>query len=174
MRRRKVRAAPASAPSTCTIASRQPKKAFSNGRICDGKARPWPVWPPCCAALLRRQCLRPGPRTEKTSFALLDGFLDAGFDFIDTADSYSSWVPGHAGGESETIIGNWLKARNARSRVVIATKVGMWSRQPGLKAANIIAGCEGSLQRLGTDHIDLYQSHKDDKETPQDEDPGSL
>ena len=77
--------------------------------------------------------------------------------------------PGHEGGESETVIGNWLKARGARDRVVIATKVGKWSKQPGLKAANIIAACEGSLKRLQTDHIDLYQAHADDTDTPQDE-----
>jgi aryl-alcohol dehydrogenase-like predicted oxidoreductase len=106
---------------------------------------------------------------EKTSFALLDGFLDAGFDFVDTADGYSAWAPGHTGGESETIIGKWLKARGARARVVIATKVGKWAHHPGLKAGNIIAACEDSLRRLQTDHIDLYQSHEDDQETPQDE-----
>lgn len=106
---------------------------------------------------------------EKTSFTLLDAFLSAGFDFIDTADSYSQWVPGHHGGESETVIGKWMKARGCRDRVVVATKVGQWSKQPGLKAANIVAACEGSLQRLQTDHIDLYQAHEDDKDTPLDE-----
>jgi len=103
------------------------------------------------------------------SFALLDAFLDAGFEFIDTADGYSAWVPGHAGGESETIIGAWLAQRKCRDKVVIATKVGMWAKQPGLKAANIVAACEASLKRLQSDHIDLYQSHKDDETTPQDE-----
>jgi aryl-alcohol dehydrogenase-like predicted oxidoreductase len=106
---------------------------------------------------------------ENTSLHLLDGFVDAGFDFIDTADAYSAWAPGHAGGESETIIGKWLAARQARGRIVIATKVGKWARRPGLKAANIIAACEDSLRRLQTGHIDLYQSHADDSETPQDE-----
>lgn len=106
---------------------------------------------------------------EATSFALLDAFLDAGFDFVDTADSYSAWVPGHAGGESETVLGNWLAARGVRGRMVIATKVGMWDKQPGLKAANIVAACEGSLKRLRTDYIDLYQSHRDDPAAPQEE-----
>jgi len=106
---------------------------------------------------------------EATSSALLDAFIGAGFDFIDTADSYSAWAPGHTGGESETILGNWLAARGGREKVVIATKVGMWKTQPGLKAANIIAACEGSLKRLRTDYIDLYQSHRDDPETAQEE-----
>ena len=106
---------------------------------------------------------------EDTSFALLDAFVGAGFDFIDTADSYSAWAPGHNGGESETIIGKWLAARGDRAKVVIATKVGMWKNQPGLRAANIIAACEGSLKRLQTDYIDLYQSHSDDPETAPEE-----
>src|SRR5579883_2562833 len=106
---------------------------------------------------------------EKTSFAILDAFVDAGFDLIDTADSYSAWAPGHQGGESETVIGKWMKAKGTRGRVVIATKVGMWNKQLGLKAANIVAACEGSLRRLQTDHIDLYQAHKDDPDTKQDE-----
>src|ERR1700704_4218986 len=105
---------------------------------------------------------------EETSFALLDAFADAGFGFIDTADVYSVWVPGHVGGESESVIGNWLASRGSREKVVIATKVGMWPKMPGLKAANIIAACEGSLKRLKTDYIDLYQSHRDELETPQD------
>jgi aryl-alcohol dehydrogenase-like predicted oxidoreductase len=104
-----------------------------------------------------------------TSFALLDAFTGAGFDFIDTADVYSAWLSGHVGGESETMIGDWLAARGGRARIVIATKVGKWARQPGLKAANIIAACESSLQRLRTDYIDLYQSHADDETVPQDE-----
>ena len=110
---------------------------------------------------------------EKTSFAILDAFVEAGFGFIDTADAYSRWVPGHAGGESETVIGNWLAARGfasgrGREKLVIATKVGLLDSRPGLTAANIVAACEDSLKRLHTDHIDLYQSHKDDG-TPQDE-----
>ena len=106
---------------------------------------------------------------QKTSFALLDAFVAAGFGFVDTADVYSIWVPGHEGGESEKVIGNWLAAGGRRDKVTIATKVGMWPKMPGLKAANIIAACEGSLKRLQTDYIDLYQSHRDEMETPQDE-----
>ena len=108
---------------------------------------------------------------EKTSFDLLDAFVDAGFDFIDTADIYSSWVPGHRGGESETVIGNWLAARKNRDRVVIATKLGMG--QPGrdgrLDKTYIAESIEGSLKRLKTDYVDLYQSHRDDEATPQEE-----
>jgi aryl-alcohol dehydrogenase-like predicted oxidoreductase len=106
---------------------------------------------------------------ENTAFTLLDAFVDAGFGFIDTADVYSIWVPGHQGGESEKVIGNWQAARGNRARLVISTKVGMWPKMPGLKAANIIAGCEGSLKRLKTDYIDLYQSHRDETDTPMDE-----
>ena len=108
---------------------------------------------------------------EPTSFALLDAFVGAGFDFIDTADVYSRWVPGHQGGESETIIGNWLKSRGSRSNVVIATKVGMdmGPGGKGLKAAHIRASVERSLKRLRTDHIDLYYSHQDDPDTPLEE-----
>jgi len=104
-----------------------------------------------------------------TSFALLDAFVGEGFEFVDTADSYSAWVPGHDGGESESLIGEWIAARGARDKLIIATKVAKWKKQPGLKAANIIAACEGSLKRLQTDHIDLYQSHEDDPSTPIDE-----
>ncbi|MDG2522628.1 aldo/keto reductase [Caulobacter segnis] len=106
---------------------------------------------------------------EATSFALLDAFVDGGFDAIDTADVYSAWVPGHVGGESEMIIGKWLKNRGRRDDVIIATKVAKWPKHPGLSAANIIAAAEGSLQRLQTDVIDLYQSHEDDEATPIDE-----
>jgi aryl-alcohol dehydrogenase-like predicted oxidoreductase len=106
---------------------------------------------------------------EAMSFALLDAFVAAGFDFVDTADGYSNWAPGHQGGESETVIGNWMKARGTRGRVIIATKLGMWKKTAGLKAANIISACEGSLTRLQTDYIDLYQAHRDDPDTPQDE-----
>ena len=108
---------------------------------------------------------------EKTSFALLDAFVDAGFDFIDTADTYSRWVPGHEGGESETIIGKWLKSRGSRNKVVIATKVGMdmGPAGKGLKAAHIRKAVEQSLTRLQTDRIDLYYSHKDDPDTPLEE-----
>ena len=106
---------------------------------------------------------------EPTSHAILDAFVGAGFNAIDTADVYSGWVPGHTGGESETVIGTWLKARGKRDDVIVATKVGMWPAQPGLSAANIVAACEGSLKRLQTDYIDLYQSHRDDADTAQDE-----
>ncbi|MGV8960252.1 MAG: aldo/keto reductase [Stenotrophomonas sp.] len=103
---------------------------------------------------------------EKTSFALLDAFVDAGFNLIDTADVYSAWVPGNTGGESETIIGRWLKRSGKREQVVIATKVGKWAEQPGLSADNINAALEGSLRRLQTEVIDLYQAHEDDEATP--------
>ena len=106
---------------------------------------------------------------EATSFSLLDAFVAEGFNAIDTADVYSAWAPGHAGGESDTVLGNWLKRRGKRDDVVIATKVGMWARHPDLKAATIAAAVEESLMRLKTDHIDLYQSHQDDEKTPQDE-----
>ncbi|SED35542.1 Predicted oxidoreductase [Rhizobiales bacterium GAS191] len=106
---------------------------------------------------------------EATSFALLDAFVGAGFNFIDTADVYSSWVPGHKGGESETIIGRWLKARGNRAKVVIATKFGweMGPGQKGLSKAYMRSAVEASLKRLQTDYIDLYQSHVDDADTPQ-------
>jgi aryl-alcohol dehydrogenase-like predicted oxidoreductase len=106
---------------------------------------------------------------EKTSHRLLDAFVDGGFNAVDTADVYSAWVPGHAGGESESVIGRWLKARGKRDDVLILTKVAMWPKQPGLSAANIEAAVEGSLKRLQTDYIDLYQSHQDDAATPIDE-----
>ena len=106
---------------------------------------------------------------EATSFSLLDAFVAGGFDAIDTADVYSAWVPGHTGGESETVIGKWLKRRGRRDDVVIATKVGMWPKHLGLKRETIMAAAEESLQRLQTDYIDLYQSHRDDAETPLDE-----
>ncbi|HEX4371543.1 MAG TPA: aldo/keto reductase [Rhizomicrobium sp.] len=104
---------------------------------------------------------------EAMSFTLLDAFVAAGFDFVDTADGYSNWAPGHEGGESETVIGKWMTARGTRSRVIIATKLGMWKKTAGLRAANIISACEGSLKRLQTDYIDLYQAHRDDPDTPQ-------
>jgi aryl-alcohol dehydrogenase-like predicted oxidoreductase len=105
---------------------------------------------------------------EKTSFWLLDAWLDAGFNFIDTADVYSRWAPGHSGGESETVIGKWLKQGGRRDKVVIATKVGldMGNGKIGLKPAYIRQAAEDSLRRLQTDCIDLYQSHKDDEATP--------
>ncbi|MFC6840709.1 aldo/keto reductase [Xanthomonas theicola] len=102
----------------------------------------------------------------KTSFELLDAFVDAGFNLIDTADAYSAWAPGHRGGESETIIGQWLKRSGKRDKVLIATKVGKWDERPGLSADNIAAAVEESLQRLQTDAIDLYQAHEDDEAVP--------
>lgn len=100
------------------------------------------------------------------SEGVLDAYTKHGGNFIDTADVYSEWKEGNVGGESETIIGTWAKARGNRSELVIATKVAMLSKRPGLSAANIIAACDESLQRLQTDYIDLYYSHKDDEETP--------
>jgi aryl-alcohol dehydrogenase-like predicted oxidoreductase len=108
---------------------------------------------------------------ERTAFSLLDAWLDHGFNFIDTADVYSRWVPGHTGGESETIIGKWLRQGGRRDRVVLATKVGMdmGEGRIGLQPARIRAAVEASLQRLGVDCIDLYQAHKDDEQTPLEE-----
>ncbi len=108
---------------------------------------------------------------EPQSFALLDRFTESGLNAIDTADSYSTWVPGNKGGESETIIGNWLKARGQRDRVVIITKVGskLGTYERGLRHDSIIARAEDSLRRLQTDHIDLYLSHWPDPETPYEE-----
>jgi aryl-alcohol dehydrogenase-like predicted oxidoreductase len=104
---------------------------------------------------------------EKTSFALLDAWVGAGFNFLDTADVYSRWHNGNSGGESETIIGKWLKARGNREKVVLATKLGieMAPGKKGLSRAYMQSAVEASLQRLQTDHIDLYQSHRDDPET---------
>jgi aryl-alcohol dehydrogenase-like predicted oxidoreductase len=99
---------------------------------------------------------------EPASWAVLDAYADAGGNFIDTADSYSEWADGNKGGESETIIGRWLARRGRRDDMVIATKVGQASGQPGLAARNIRAAAEASLRRLGTDHVDLYYAHEDD------------
>ena len=108
---------------------------------------------------------------ERTSFSLLDAWLDAGFNFIDTADVYSRWAPGHRGGESETVIGKWLKQGGKRGQVVLATKVGMdmGDGKVGLKPAYIRQAVEDSLRRLQVDCIDLYQSHQDDAATPVEE-----
>jgi aryl-alcohol dehydrogenase-like predicted oxidoreductase len=108
---------------------------------------------------------------EKTSFALLDAWVDAGFNFLDTADVYSRWHPGNSGGESEVIIGKWLKARGSRDKVVLATKLGieMAPGKKGLSRAYMQTAVEDSLRRLQTDYIDLYQSHRDDPETPVEE-----
>jgi aryl-alcohol dehydrogenase-like predicted oxidoreductase len=101
-----------------------------------------------------------------TSFRVLDAFVEAGLDLIDTADSYSAWVPGNSGGESESIIGDWLARSGKRDKVVIATKVAKWTPRKGLAPANIQAAVEDSLERLKTDHIDLYQAHADDPSVP--------
>jgi aryl-alcohol dehydrogenase-like predicted oxidoreductase len=112
---------------------------------------------------------------EASSFRLLDAFLDAGFNFVDTADVYSAWKPGNRGGESEAIIGRWMRERGNRDRVIVATKVGseMGPGKKGLSAAYIREAAEASLRRLGTDRIDLYQSHQDDAGTPLEETLGA-
>jgi aryl-alcohol dehydrogenase-like predicted oxidoreductase len=105
---------------------------------------------------------------EPTSFNILDAYVDRGLDFIDTADVYSKWAPGNKGGESETIIGNWLKKSGKRNKIILATKVGkpMGEDKKGLSRAYITKAVDASLKRLQTDYIDLYQSHEDDKDTP--------
>ena len=105
------------------------------------------------------------------SFAVLDAFVDGGGTMIDTADVYSAWVDGHRGGESETVIGEWLKASGRRNDVLIATKVGMLPGEGGekLAPARIVAACEASLRRLGTDRIDVYYAHQDDEDVSQEE-----
>jgi aryl-alcohol dehydrogenase-like predicted oxidoreductase len=112
---------------------------------------------------------------EATSFKVLDAYAEAGLNFIDTADVYSTWAPGHKGGESETIIGQWMKVRGNRDKLVIATKVGseMGPNQKGLSKSYIRSAVEASLRRLQTDYIDLYQSHRDDLDTPQQETLGA-
>ncbi|MGE4064052.1 MAG: aldo/keto reductase [Rhodospirillaceae bacterium] len=108
---------------------------------------------------------------EKTAFDLLDAFLDGGLNMIDTADTYTRWAPGAKGGESESIIGAWMKARGNRHKVIVATKVGMemGPREKGLSRRWILAAVEDSLKRLQTDYIDLYQAHRDDESAPQEE-----
>ena len=109
---------------------------------------------------------------ERTSFDLLDAFVDRGFNLIDTADVYSFWIPGHSGGESETVIGRWLaQGGGRRDKVVIATKLGMEmpGKGKGLSRGYMAEAVEASLKRLGTDHIDLYQSHTDDPDKPLEE-----
>ena len=104
---------------------------------------------------------------ETESFAVLDAFADAGGVMIDTADMYSVWKPGNVGGESETILGNWMKARGNRDSIVIATKLGMLPGYTALTAENIATSVDNSLRRLQTDYIDLYYAHKDDPDTDQ-------
>ncbi|WP_018566413.1 aldo/keto reductase [Streptomyces sp. PsTaAH-124] len=111
---------------------------------------------------------------QERSFAVLDAYTAAGGNFLDTADSYSAWVEGHRGGESETIIGKWIKERGNRSDVVVATKVSQHPDFQGLSAANIKAAADASLKRLGTDHIDLYYTHFDRPEVPVEEIIGAL
>ncbi|WP_037864511.1 aldo/keto reductase [Streptomyces sp. NRRL S-340] len=111
---------------------------------------------------------------QAQSFAVLDAYTAAGGNFIDTADSYSAWVEGNRGGESETIIGKWIKERGNRSDVVIATKVSQHPDFQGLSAANIRAAADASLKRLGTDHIDLYYTHFDQPDVPVEEIIGAL
>lgn len=111
---------------------------------------------------------------EPRSFELLDAFVDAGFNLVDTADVYSAWVPGNRGGESETIIGKWLKRSGKRDKVLIATKVAKWVEHRGLSPLNIRQAVEASLQRLQTDCIDLYQAHEDDASVPLSETLGAF
>ena len=113
---------------------------------------------------------------EADAFRQLDAAIDAGLNFVDTADVYSQWVSGHKGGESETIIGKWFAKSGKRKDVILATKVGMemGEGKKGLKAAYIRQAVEDSLRRLQTDYIDLYQAHKDDPETPLEETLGAF
>jgi aryl-alcohol dehydrogenase-like predicted oxidoreductase len=111
---------------------------------------------------------------QEESFAVLDAYAAAGGNFIDTADMYSAWAPGNSGGESETIIGRWMKARGNRDRMIIGTKVGMLESLAGLSANTIPLAAERSLGRLQTDRIDLYYAHKDDPKTPLEETLGAF
>jgi aryl-alcohol dehydrogenase-like predicted oxidoreductase len=113
---------------------------------------------------------------ERTSFSLLDAFMGAGFNCVDTADVYSNFVPGHQGGESETVIGRWLHARGKRDDVVLATKGGnsMGGDRKGLSKRYLMQAVEASLARLQTDYIDLYQAHRDDPNTPLEETLGAF
>ncbi len=111
---------------------------------------------------------------EARSFELLDRFVERGCNAIDTADVYSAWAPGRSGGESETVIGNWLARRGRRNDVLLMTKVGMWEPRKGLSAANIAAAVDDSLKRLQTDYIDVYFAHIDDGEVPLEETLGAF
>src|ERR1700688_3056931 len=112
---------------------------------------------------------------QATSFKLLDAFVAAGFNSVDTADVYSKWVPGHTGGESEIILGEWMKRSGNRNKIIVATKVGMdmGDGKKGLSKSHILRSAEHSLRRLQTDYIDLYQSHVDDPDTPLEETLGA-
>jgi len=107
--------------------------------------------------------------TAKESELVLDAYCDAGGNFIDSADMYSQWLEGNVGGESETIIGDWMKSRGNRSDIIVATKVAKLTTRPGLAAANIAGAAEDSLRRLGTDYIDIYYAHHDDESVPLEE-----
>jgi aryl-alcohol dehydrogenase-like predicted oxidoreductase len=111
---------------------------------------------------------------QEASVAVLDGYVAGGGNFVDTADSYSAWVPGHSGGESETIIGLWAKARRNRDSVVIATKVSRHPQFRGLSAKSVLGGADASLARLQTDYIDLYYAHYDDPDVPIEESAGAF
>lgn len=111
---------------------------------------------------------------EATSFQLLDRFVEQGFNAVDTADVYSAWGPGLSGGESETVLGNWLARRGRRDDVVLMTKVGMWEARKGLSAQNIQAAVEDSLKRLRTDYLDVYFAHIDDESVPLEETLGAF
>jgi aryl-alcohol dehydrogenase-like predicted oxidoreductase len=111
---------------------------------------------------------------EAQSHAVLDAYAAHGGNFLDTADVYSSWIEGNVGGESETIIGNWMKKHGNRNEIVLATKVAKHPSRPGLSPANIIAACNDSLKRLQSDHIDIYYAHHDDKEVPLEETLGAF
>jgi aryl-alcohol dehydrogenase-like predicted oxidoreductase len=111
---------------------------------------------------------------KQNSEAVLSFYADNGGNFIDTADMYSQWAPGHIGGESETIIGDWMAKRGNRQKMIIATKVSKLDTRPGLKAANIKAACDESLKRLKSDYIDLYYAHQDDLDTPIEESLGAF
>jgi aryl-alcohol dehydrogenase-like predicted oxidoreductase len=111
---------------------------------------------------------------KQNSEVVLSFYADSGGNFIDTADMYSQWAPGHIGGESETIIGDWMAKRSNRKKMIIATKVSKLDTRPGLKAANIRAACDDSLKRLRSDYIDLYYAHQDDLDTPIEESLGAF
>jgi aryl-alcohol dehydrogenase-like predicted oxidoreductase len=111
---------------------------------------------------------------KQNSEAVLSFYADNGGNFIDTADMYSQWAPGHIGGESERIIGDWMAKRSNRQKMIIATKVSKLDTRPGLKAANIKAACDESLKRLKSDYIDLYYAHQDDLDTPIEESLGAF
>jgi aryl-alcohol dehydrogenase-like predicted oxidoreductase len=109
-----------------------------------------------------------------TAFTVLDAFAGEGLDFLDTADVYPAWAPGNQGGESETMIGQWLQRSGKRDRMVVATKVAKWAPRKGLSAPNIAAAADDSLRRLGIDRIDLYYAHEDDASVPLEETLGAF